>query len=90
MCFINASYGRGTQCALAWFATCFFSAVCIQHLTSLRTNPLRIRKAYYYHNHFPRQFAAVFTMTTGLIPLNITKPSVEGLLNAHQITVIVC
>lgn len=52
---------------------------------------IRTRKAYYLNN-FPRQFAGafVFTMTTGLIPLNITKPSVEGLLYAHQITVIVC
>ena len=72
-----------------WRAT--ISATVYSTFNITRNKSIRIREGYYY-NHFPKEFAGalVFTMTTGLIPLNITKPSVGGLLNAHQTTVIVC
>lgn len=90
MYFIYASYRRA-ECVLMWFAMFFYVSLVYSTFNVTRNKSIRIRKGY-YHNHFPRQFAGalVFTMTTGLIPLNITEPSVEGLLNAHQTTVIVC
>lgn len=74
----------------AWFGLSRFLAWC-STFDITRNKSIRMREAN-YHNNFPRQFAGdfMFSMTTGLIPLNITKPSVEGLLNAHQITVIAC